>query len=49
MEVRKEHHRERTNWAEVYISMAQRPVFIHPPILVVLCIVGQGGEDLENV
>jgi hypothetical protein len=48
MEIGKEHHGKGTNRAKVDISMAKGPMFIHPPILIVLRIVGQGREDLKE-
>jgi len=47
VEMGEEHHGKSSNRAEVDVSMAQGPVFIHPPVLVVFGIVGQDGEDLK--
>ena len=48
MEVPKEHECEGPNGTELNLVMSDDTMFIHPPMLVVLCIVSKSSKDLQN-
>ena len=48
MEMPKEHKCEGPDSTELHLAMSDDTVFIHAPMLVVLCIVCEGRKDLQR-
>ena len=48
MEMPKEHECESPDSTELHLAMSDDTVFIHMPVLVVLCIVCKGCKDLRR-
>jgi hypothetical protein len=48
MEMPEEHECKGPDGTELHLAMSDDTVFVHTPVLVVLCIVCQGSEDLQN-